>query len=193
MNNTKLRNMNLLNTNRSILLAVLATLIFASAAVSQTRRRAPIRRATNKAAPRRVAQTPSAPVCPPSASVTTESGLTYVITRPGEGRQPVAGDTVLVHYTGLLTDGTKFDSSRDRGNPIAFPLGAGRVIKGWDEGVARLRVGDRATLIIPPQLGYGARGAGDGLIPPDSTLIFVIEVVDVKGATPAAVTPPGGE
>ena len=126
----------------------------------------------------------------PSLARTTPSGLTYIITRSGTGKQPKTGDTVLVHYTGLLTNGVKFDSSLDRNEPIAFPLGMGRVIKGWDEGVAKLRVGDQATLIIPPQLGYGARGAGGGVIPPDATLVFIIEVVDVKEAAPAAPTSP---
>jgi tetratricopeptide (TPR) repeat protein len=79
-----------------------------------------------------------------------------------------------------LSNGFKFDSSRDRNDPIAFKLGAGRVIKGWDEGIAQLHIGDQAVLVIPPQLGYGSKGAGDGLIPPDATLIFIIEVVDVK-------------
>ena len=102
-----------------------------------------------------------------------------MVTRKGTGQQLKNGDMVLVHYTGLLTDGTKFDSSRDRGQPIEFALGAGRVIKGWDEGVARLRVGDQATLIIPSQLGYGERGAGNS-IPPGATLVFVIEVVEAK-------------
>jgi peptidylprolyl isomerase len=123
-----------------------------------------------------------------SLATTTPSGLTYIITRKGTGKELKAGDTVLVHYTGLLTNGVKFDSSWDRNEPIPFPLGAGRVIKGWDEAVAKLRVGDQATLIIPPQLGYGTRGAGGGVIPPDATLVFVIEVVDVKEATPAAPT-----
>jgi hypothetical protein len=90
---------------------------------------------------------------------------------------------VLVHYTGTLANGVKFDSSRDRNDPIAFKLGAGRVIKGWDEGVAHLRVGDQAVLVIPPQIGYGSRGAGGGVIPPDATLIFIIEVVDVKATS----------
>jgi len=96
---------------------------------------------------------------------------------------------VAVRYTGLLTDGTVFDSSRTRGEPITFRLGEGRVIKGWDEAVARLRVGDRATLIIPPQLGYGARGAG-GVIPPDVTLIFVVELVSAGGAGTSGGTAP---
>lgn len=85
-----------------------------------------------------------------------------------------------VHYTGLLSNGIPFDSSLERGEPIAFPVGAGRVIKGWDEGIAQLRVGDQATLIIPPQLGYGARGKGG--IPPDATLIFIVEVIGIKDA-----------
>jgi FKBP-type peptidyl-prolyl cis-trans isomerase len=86
---------------------------------------------------------------------------------------------VIVHYTGLLGTGVKFDSSLDRGTPFTFPLGAGRVIKGWDEGIAKLRVGEQATLIIPPQLGYGERGAG-GVIPPNATLIFLVELVGIK-------------
>jgi len=91
------------------------------------------------------------------------------------------GDTVSVHYTGTLTDGTKFDSSRDRGEPIEFPLGQGRVIKGWDEGIAKMHVGDQAILIIPPSIGYGSRGAGEA-IPPDATLIFIVELVGTKPA-----------
>ncbi len=113
------------------------------------------------------------------AAVTTASGLTYIITKRGTGAQLKAGDEAIVNYTGLLTNGQKFDSSLDRGEPFSFPLGAGRVIKGWDEGVQKLRVGDHATLIIPPSIGYGSRGAG-GAIPPDATLIFIIEVVGVK-------------
>jgi peptidylprolyl isomerase len=114
-----------------------------------------------------------------SAAITTESGLTYIVTKRGDGAQLKAGDEVIVNYTGLLTNGAKFDSSLDRGEPFSFPLGAGRVIKGWDEGVQKLRVGDHATLIIPASIGYGSRGAG-GVIPPDATLIFIIEVVGVK-------------
>jgi FKBP-type peptidyl-prolyl cis-trans isomerase len=112
-------------------------------------------------------------------AITTETGLTYIITKRGDGAQIKAGDDVIVNYTGLLTNGAKFDSSLDRGEPFSFPVGAGRVIKGWDEGLQKLRVGDHATLIIPPAIGYGARGAG-GVIPPDATLIFIIEVVGVK-------------
>ena len=116
---------------------------------------------------------------PKSSAITTASGLTYIVTQAGNGAQLKAGDEVLINYTGLLTNGLKFDSSLDRGEPFSFPLGAGRVIKGWDEGVQKLRVGDRATLIIPSSLGYGSRGAG-GVIPPDATLIFIVEVMGVK-------------
>ena len=114
-----------------------------------------------------------------TGAITTPSGLTYLITKKGTGRQPKAGETVIIHYTGMLTNGVKFDSSRDRGEPLSFELGVGRVIKGWDEGIAKLRIGDHAILVIPSSLAYGSRGAG-GVIPPDSTLIFVVEVVDIK-------------
>jgi len=114
-----------------------------------------------------------------SSAVTTETGLTYIVTKNGTGAQLKAGDTIIVNYTGLLTNGTKFDSSLDRGTPFSFPLGAGRVIKGWDEGFQKLKVGDHATLIIPPSIGYGSRGAG-GVIQPGATLIFIVEVIGVK-------------
>lgn len=114
-----------------------------------------------------------------SGAVKTESGLIFLITKQGTGQQAKAGDTVSVHYTGTLTDGTKFDSSRDRGEPIEFPLGAGRVIKGWDEGIAKMKVGDQAILVIPPTIAYGSSGAG-GVIPPDATLIFIVELVGIK-------------
>jgi peptidylprolyl isomerase len=117
---------------------------------------------------------------PPQLGVTTASGLTYVVTSRANGRRPKPGETVLVHYTGTLTDGTKFDSSYDRKEPIAFPVGRSAVIKGWDEGIAQLGIGDSAVLIVPPQLGYGERGAG-GVIPPNATLVFVVTLVDVKG------------
>jgi len=113
------------------------------------------------------------------AAVTTESGLTYIVTRRGDGAQLKAGDNIIVNYTGLLTNGTKFDSSLDRGEPFSFPLGAGRVIKGWDEGFQKLKIGDHATLIIPPAIAYGERGAG-GVIQPGATLIFIVEVIGVK-------------
>jgi peptidylprolyl isomerase len=116
-----------------------------------------------------------------SAAVTTPSGLTYIITKRGAGRLPKTGENVAVHYTGTLTNGVKFDSSRDGdGQPIVFKLGAGRVIKGWDEGIAKLPVGSQAVLIIPPALAYGAKGAGEGLIPSQATLVFIVELVEVR-------------
>ena|ERR1044072_3923913 len=114
-----------------------------------------------------------------SAAITTPSGLTYLITKKGTGRQLQAGDTVVLNYTGTLTNGTKFDSSYDRNEPLSFKLGTGRVIKGYDEGLAKLHVGDHAILVIPGKLGYGATGVPN-VIPPDATLIFVIEVLDVR-------------
>ena len=112
-------------------------------------------------------------------AVTTASGLTYIITKHGDGAQVKAGDNVIVNYTGMLTNGAKFDSSLDRNEPFSFPVGAGRVIKGWDEGLQKLHVGDHAILTIPASIGYGSRGAGNS-IPPDATLIFIIEVIGVK-------------
>lgn len=113
------------------------------------------------------------------ASITTPSGLTYLITKKGTGPQLKARDTVIMHYTGMLTNGAKFDSSYDRNQPLEFELGVGKVITGFDEGLAKLRVGDHAILVIPGKLAYGPRGIPN-VIPPDSTLIFVVEVVDVK-------------
>ena len=97
----------------------------------------------------------------------------------GEGAVAAAGQNVQVHYTGWLTNGTKFDSSRDRNEPFVFPLGAGRVIKGWDQGVAGMKVGGKRKLTIPPALGYGARGAG-GVIPPNATLVFEVELLEIN-------------
>jgi len=111
--------------------------------------------------------------------VTTPSGLTYLITKKGTGRQAKAGETVILHYTGTLTNGVKFDSSRDLNQPFTFKLGAKQVIKGYDEGLSKMHVGDQAILVIPPALGYGAKGAG-GVIPPNATLIFIVELLDVK-------------
>ncbi len=115
-------------------------------------------------------------------ATTTESGLAYFMIKEGEGVQASAGKTVSVHYTGKLADGTKFDSSHDRNAPIEFPLGQGRVIPGWDEGIALLKVGGKATFIIPPHLAYGERGAG-GVIPPNATLIFEVELMGIKEDT----------
>lgn len=111
-------------------------------------------------------------------STTTESGLRYIDHVVGTGPSPQSGQTVTVHYTGTLTDGSKFDSSVDRGTPFEFTIGIGRVIKGWDEGVMSMKVGGKRRLIIPPQLGYGSRNAGP--IPPNSTLIFEVELLSVK-------------
>lgn len=115
----------------------------------------------------------------PSNPQTTPSGLQYVIDRPGTGAQPRPGQTVSVHYTGWLTSGTRFDSSRDSNEPFEFAVGMGSVIKGWDEGVGAMKVGEKRTLVIPPGLGYGSRGAG-GVIPPDATLVFAVELLGVK-------------
>ena len=112
------------------------------------------------------------------STVTTDSGLKYEDVTVGEGAEAVAGKTVSVHYTGWLTDGQKFDSSKDRNDPFEFPLGAGMVIRGWDEGVQGMKVGGKRRLVIPPQLGYGARGAG-GVIPPNATLMFEVELLGV--------------
>lgn len=108
----------------------------------------------------------------------TRSGLEYRDEVIGDGPEAKPGQRVRVHYTGTLRDGRKFDSSRDRGEPFAFHLGAGEVIRGWDEGVAGMKVGGRRTLVIPPELGYGARAVGGGLIPANSTLVFDVELLD---------------
>jgi FKBP-type peptidyl-prolyl cis-trans isomerase FkpA len=117
-------------------------------------------------------------------STTTPSGLQYDDTLPGTGPEAVSGQKVTVHYTGWLykdgVQGAKFDSSKDRGDPFVFSLGAGMVIRGWDEGVAGMKVGGARTLIIPAELGYGARGAG-GVIPPNATLKFDVELLGVSG------------
>jgi peptidylprolyl isomerase len=156
-----------------MLVVVSLLLSLASPALAQRRtRKRPARRpgtAAKKTPPKRISQ----------QGVTTASGLTYIITHRGTGRRPQTGETVVVHYTGMLTDGTKFDSSHDRNDPFAFSLGQGTVIKGWDEGVAQLSIGDHAILIIPPELGYGARGAG-GVIPANATLVFAVNLVDIK-------------
>jgi peptidylprolyl isomerase len=115
----------------------------------------------------------------PANPQTTPSGLGYVIDKPGTGARPQAGQTVSVHYTGWLTDGTKFDSSRDHGEPLEFALGQGEVIQGWDEGVAGMQVGEKRTLIIPAALGYGDQGSG-GVIPPNATLVFKVELLGVR-------------
>ena len=115
--------------------------------------------------------------------VTTSSGLKYIDVKAGTGASPRTGQTCVMHYTGWLYEngkkGNKFDSSLDRNQPFSFPIGQHQVIAGWDEGVATMKVGGKRTLIIPPELGYGARGAG-GAIPPNATLIFDVELLSVK-------------
>lgn len=109
----------------------------------------------------------------------TESGLRYIDLKVGEGESPQRGQTVVVHYTGYLADGTKFDSSRDRDRPFSFKVGVGQVIKGWDQAIPSMKVGGRRQIIIPPELGYGQRGAG-GVIPPNATLIFDVELLKIS-------------
>ena len=117
------------------------------------------------------------------SSIKTPSGLVIEELIVGSGASAASGQKVSVHYTGWLTDGgktgNKFDSSKDRGDPFIFPLGKGHVIKGWDEGVAGMKVGGKRKLIIPPALGYGSRGAG-GVIPPNATLVFEVELLAVN-------------
>ncbi len=111
-------------------------------------------------------------------TITTPSGLKYTVIKPGKGATAKKGQPVFVHYTGTLTNGKKFDSSRDRGQPFSFLVGEGQVIKGWDEALSTMKVGERRKLIIPPNLGYGAAGAGAD-IPPNATLIFDVELLKI--------------
>lgn len=122
---------------------------------------------------------PAAPAKVDGPGVKTPSGLQYWDLGKGAGALAVKGSNVTVHYTGWLTNGKKFDSSLDRNQPFKFPLGAGQVIRGWDEGVAGMRIGGKRQLRIPPELGYGARGAGN-VIPPNATLIFDVELLAVR-------------
>ena len=115
----------------------------------------------------------------PQNPSTSPTGLKYAVVHEGTGPVAMRGQKVDVHYTGWTTDGKKFDSSRDRGAPFSFVVGQGMVIKGWDEGVAGMKVGEQRYLVIPPDLGYGARGAG-GVIPPNATLVFKVELVGIK-------------
>jgi FKBP-type peptidyl-prolyl cis-trans isomerase FkpA len=121
----------------------------------------------------------SGPASSGGKEVTLPDGLKYTDDQVGTGTEAMTGKTAVVHYTGWLADGTRFDSSKDRGQPFSFPLGGGRVIRGWDEGVVGMKVGGKRTLIIPPELGYGARGAGS-VIPPNATLKFEVELLDVR-------------
>ncbi len=131
-----------------------------------------------------IAVAPTAMAQTAGKTMTTASGLQITDTKVGTGATPRTGQMCVMHYTGWLyqngAKGAKFDSSHDRGRPFEFPIGTGRVIKGWDEGVAGMKVGGKRTLVIPPDLGYGVRGAG-GVIPPNATLIFEVELLDVKG------------
>src|SRR5262249_21897158 len=131
-------------------------------------------------APPRAPTTASGGAANPSATeVTMPDGLKYTDDVVGTGAEATTGKTAVVHYTGWLMDGTKFDSSLDRDQPFSLRLGGGRVIKGWDEGVAGMKVGGKRTLIIPPTLGYGSRGAGN-VIPPNATLKFEVQLLDVR-------------
>jgi peptidylprolyl isomerase len=174
-----------------------AAVLIALAAVGSTacqKRTEPAADATTEAAPAAAPTDTSqvdaiAPAAPAPSSkeaevndpelTTTPSGLKYKDLTVGTGATAAKGKTARVHYTGWLVDGTKFDSSLDRNEPFEFPVGGGRVIKGWDEGVAGMKVGGKRRLVIPADLGYGASGAG-GVIPPNATLVFEVELLDVK-------------
>jgi peptidylprolyl isomerase len=126
--------------------------------------------------------TPETEGTPPSVtgeSTVTDSGLEYIDIEVGSGQSPQTGQTVSVHYTGWLADGTKFDSSLDGGQPFSFPIGQGKVIKGWDEGVATMKVGGKRRLMIPPELGYGASGYPP-VIPANAQLIFDVELLEIR-------------
>jgi FKBP-type peptidyl-prolyl cis-trans isomerase len=135
--------------------------------------------AAQPAAPAKQQAAQPTPPLPAGKEITMPSGLKYLDLVVGDGPIAEDGMTASVHYTGWLTDGTKFDSSVDRGQPFPFQLGAGQVIRGWDEGVKGMRVGGKRKLTIPPELGYGERGAG-GVIPPGATLVFDVELLSVK-------------
>lgn len=134
-----------------------------------------------KSTPHSVGKMPSKTAAKSALAMhTTPSGLQYQDLKVGTGPLPKTGQSVTVHYTGTLTDGKKFDSSRDRNEPFTFKIGLGEVIPGWDEGVGTMRKGGRRKLIIPAKLGYGDKGAGNGLIPPGATLLFDVELLDIK-------------
>lgn len=139
----------------------------------------PAESAASNGTPSGGAAAPTAPPVAPGTEVTTPTGLKYVDERVGTGASPQPGSQVTVNYLGTLTNGTKFDSSYDHGQPFTFTIGRGQVIRGWDEGVMSMKVGGKRKLIIPPDLGYGARGAGAS-IPPNSTLNFEVELLGVQ-------------
>ena len=155
-------------TTTRLLSTAFAAALFAAPAFAQDPKPAPAPEAAKKSE---------------SKMTKTPSGLQYEDTKVGTGASPQKGQTCVMNYTGWLWEngakGKKFDSSLDRGTPFSFPIGQGRVIKGWDEGVATMKVGGQRVLLIPPDLGYGSRGAG-GVIPPNATLIFEVELLDVK-------------
>jgi peptidylprolyl isomerase len=138
---------------------------------------------TTTAAAAPVAEAPKGPEMDtfsiPTNLQTSPTGLKYFVEQEGTGAQAFIGQTVSVHYTGWLENGTEFDSSRRKGRPLEFPLGMNRVIKGWEEGIAGMKVGEKRTLVVPPSLGYGARGMG-GVIPPNATLIFKVELMGTR-------------
>jgi peptidylprolyl isomerase len=173
--------------NRTICTAVAAALLLAFALVAC----GPQMRTGADATPgvRAVTDTPDTGEAPSGTdmTVTTESGLQYIEIEKGDGPAPQAGQVVAVHYRGTLEDGTEFDNSYDRGQPFAFALGRGMVIPGWDEGIALMKVGGKARLIIPPDLAYGERGVGN-VIPPNATLIFEVELVSIQPGSPDAPT-----
>jgi peptidylprolyl isomerase len=160
-----------------------ALALAATAAHAQTKPAGKAASTKPKAAAPAAPKAPAEPAKKESKMVKTESGLGYEDLVVGTGASPEAGQTCVMHYTGWLWEngakGAKFDSSLDRGKPFEFPIGRGRVIKGWDEGVSTMKIGGKRTLLIPPQLGYGDRGAGN-VIPPGATLLFEVELLGVR-------------
>ena len=157
----------------------LAALLFAGCCAESTTSQKPAEKAPVTSGAPVTSTAGAAAAAADGKMVKTASGLQYIDTVEGKGASPAAGQTVVVHYTGWLLDGKKFDSSLDREKPFEFVIGQGQVIKGWDEGVASMKVGGKRTLVIPAELGYGSRGAG-GAIPPNATLKFDVELIAIK-------------